>query len=107
MCVLYEAVIITHKRIKYTNNTRIDGLWMAHKTITISEEAYDVLAGYKTSGESFTEVIIRLLGQRRRGTLLEYRGRWVGSDEEFGRIFKEIEAIKAGDEVRVAESRSA
>ena len=80
---------------------------MAHKTITISEEAYDILAGYKTPGESFTEVIIRLLGSRKRGSLLEHSGRWVGSDDEFERIFKEIEALKTESDVRVAEQRSA
>jgi predicted CopG family antitoxin len=80
---------------------------LAHKTITISEEAYDVLAGYKTTGESFTEVIIRLLGSRKRGSLLEHKGKWIGSDEEFERIFKEIDALKAEGEVRVTEPRSA
>jgi predicted CopG family antitoxin len=80
---------------------------LAHKNITISEEAYDILAGYKTPGESFTEVIIRLLGSRKRGSLLEHRGRWVGSDDEFERIFKEIEALKTESDVRVAEQRSA
>ena len=80
---------------------------MAHKTITISEDAYDILAGYKMPGESFTEVIIRLLGPRRRGSLLEHKGRWIGSDEEFERIFKEIDALKTEGEARVAEPRSA
>ncbi len=80
---------------------------MAHKNITISEEAYDVLAGHKMPGESFTEVIIRLLGPRRRGSLLEHNGRWIGTDEEFQRIFKEIEALKTEDDVKVAEPRSA
>ncbi len=80
---------------------------MAHKTITISEEAYDILAGYKMPGESFTEVIIRLLGSRKRGSLLEHSGRWVGSDDEFERIFKEIKALKTESDVQVAEQRSA
>jgi predicted CopG family antitoxin len=80
---------------------------LAHKTITISEEAYDILAGYKTPGESFTEVITRLLGSRKRGSLLEHSGRWVGSDDEFERIFKEIKALKTESDVQVAEQRSA
>ena len=76
---------------------------MAYKNITISEEAYDILKGYKTPGESFTEVIIRILGSRKRGSLLEHRGRWVGSDDEFDRIFKEIDDLKTEGDVRVAE----
>jgi predicted CopG family antitoxin len=80
---------------------------LAHKNITISEEAYDILAGYKVPGESFTEVIIRLLGNRRGGSLLNHMGKWVGSDDEFQRIFKEIEALKVEDDARVAKQRSA
>ncbi len=33
---------------------------MAHKTITISEEAYKALARIKNEKESFTEVILRI-----------------------------------------------
>ncbi|MHA1168112.1 MAG: antitoxin VapB family protein [Candidatus Hodarchaeales archaeon] len=33
---------------------------MAHKTITISEEAYNALAREKTEFESFTDVILRI-----------------------------------------------
>lgn len=80
---------------------------LAHKTITISEEAYNILASYKRPGESFTEVVIRLLGSSKKGSLLEHKGRWIGSDEEFKHIFEEIDALKDGDAVKVAEPRSA
>jgi predicted CopG family antitoxin len=80
---------------------------MAHKTITISEEAYNILASHKMPGESFTEVTIRLLGPRRRGSLLDHKGKWIGADEEFERIFKEINALKTEGESQVAEPRSA
>ncbi|MDP2901083.1 MAG: antitoxin VapB family protein [Candidatus Bathyarchaeota archaeon] len=63
---------------------------MAHKTITISEEAYEILASHKMKGESFTEEIKRLLGHAKRGSILKHRGKWVMSDEEFDRLFKEL-----------------
>ena len=45
---------------------------MAHKTLTVSEEAYDALAKLKTQNESFTEVILRLSKQTETGKLSEY-----------------------------------
>lgn len=35
---------------------------MAHKTITISEEAYNALSREKKGNESFTDVILRMTG---------------------------------------------
>ncbi|MEM2761076.1 MAG: antitoxin VapB family protein [Nitrososphaerales archaeon] len=40
---------------------------MAHKTITISEEAYNALARMKRANESFTEVILRLASNAIKG----------------------------------------
>ena len=45
---------------------------MAHKTITVSEEAYEALAEAKAGKESFTDVILRILKKRQEGTLLDY-----------------------------------
>jgi predicted CopG family antitoxin len=45
---------------------------MAHKTLTISEEAYNALARLKSKDESFTKVILRLAHQKSKGSFLDY-----------------------------------
>ena len=62
---------------------------MAHKTITISEEAYEALAKAKMAKESFTEVILRIVKKRKEGTLLDYI-RNLEPDEEFAKILDGI-----------------
>jgi len=48
------------------------GSFMAHKTLTISEEAYNALVKQKKSGdESFTKIILRLTDQRQDNRLRE------------------------------------
>lgn len=55
---------------------------MAHRTITISEDAYRALAQAKEARESFTEVILRLTARRGSATaLLAYLERLPPSDE--------------------------
>lgn len=62
---------------------------MAHKTITISEEAYEALAGLKAARESFTDVILKIVKKRKEGTLLDYV-RSVDPDEEFAKTLEEV-----------------
>ncbi len=45
---------------------------MAHKTLTVSEEAYNALARLKFKDESFTKVILRLAQQKSKGSFLTY-----------------------------------
>jgi predicted CopG family antitoxin len=42
---------------------------MAHRTLTISEEAYNALSNLKNKNESFTDVILRLSKQEEIGKL--------------------------------------
>lgn len=54
---------------------------MAHKTLTISEEAYKALAELKKEGESFTELIKRITAPIRKKKLGDFVGVMAG--EEF------------------------
>ncbi|MGA2973285.1 MAG: antitoxin VapB family protein [Candidatus Bathyarchaeia archaeon] len=67
---------------------------MAHKTLTISEEAYSALYRLKSRGESFTGVILRLTAKTKRGSLLDYV-RSIEPDEEFAET---LEGIVSGRE---------
>lgn len=62
---------------------------MAHKTLTISGEAYDALARAKGKDESFTKVILRLAKRRSSGDLLEYI-RFVGPNEELALAIENV-----------------
>jgi predicted CopG family antitoxin len=65
---------------------------VARKTIMVSEEVYEILASHKKPGESFNEVIKRVLGDRKK-SIMDYWGAWEGTDEEFERIFREIDEM--------------
>lgn len=72
---------------------------MAHKTLTISEEAYASLARMKSRGESFTDVVLRLAAKTRRGSLLDYV-RKMEPDEEFAKTLEEIVGSREQAQVR-------
>jgi len=64
---------------------------MAHKTLTISEEAYGALARLKSKDESFTKVILRLAGKKSKGTLLEYVRSLPPNEELAAKVEKVLE----------------
>jgi len=61
---------------------------MAHKTLTISEEAYKSLITLKNEGESFTDVINRITGLVRKKLLKDFAGRL--KDDKFEKAVTEI-----------------
>jgi predicted CopG family antitoxin len=65
------------------------------KSIRLSEEAYDRLAAHKREGETFSDVVLRLAGER---SLLELAG--ILSDDEADAL---REAVKERRDRRAAE----
>lgn len=64
---------------------------MPHKTLTISEEAYDALARLKSKDESFTKVILRLARKKAKGNLLDYVRSFAPDNELADRLEKVLE----------------
>src|SRR5437667_12252608 len=62
---------------------------MAHKTLTISEEAYNALARIKGRDESFTKAILRLTKKKAAGNLLDYV-RSFSPDEELAYAVEKV-----------------
>ena len=55
---------------------------MAHKTLTISEEAYEALAELKKGRESFTDLIKRITAPLKKKKLSEFVGVLSGDEYE-------------------------
>jgi predicted CopG family antitoxin len=53
---------------------------MASKTISVTEEVYDILANEKLPDESFSETLTRLV--KDRGMISEFAGAWADLTEE-------------------------
>ena len=63
---------------------------MVHKTITISEEAYNLLKENKRENESFTEVIKRILSQKKKKEdLIE----WLSRKKDLSDLADSVESI--------------
>ena len=63
---------------------------MAHKTITISEEAYNLLKNLKKENESFTEVIKRvLIAKKKRKDFLD----WLSSNKDLKDLADSVESV--------------
>jgi len=59
---------------------------MGYKTISLSDEAYNVLKIKKLKGESFNDLILRLLSKPEQKDILKLKGSWKGSTEEVENI---------------------
>jgi predicted CopG family antitoxin len=63
------------------------------KVISLSNEAYQTLKGSKKPGESFSDVVMRIAKPKKKKSLLEFSGKWVGDDidEVFAQVKKDRE----------------
>jgi predicted CopG family antitoxin len=65
---------------------------MATKTLTITEEAYDLLAANKLHGESFSKEISRVFSRKSRKTLMDLFG--ILSDKEADKMRTDLARIR-------------
>ncbi|MBI5398966.1 antitoxin VapB family protein [Candidatus Woesearchaeota archaeon] len=72
------------------------------KVISLSDEAYDEMKSAKHKGESFSDVVIRVVGKSRR-SLADFCGGWPGSDDEAKSIAKTLEADRKRFKARQAD----
>ena len=52
------------------------------KVISLSNEAYQTLKDSKKPGESFSDVVLRIAKPKKKKSLLEFSGTWVGDDAD-------------------------
>jgi len=65
---------------------------MGHRNITISDEAYEILAKLKRDKESFTDVIKRVFKEQGKKPLAQFSCSWQGDPEELDAIMATIKA---------------
>lgn len=67
------------------------------KVISLSNEAYQTLRNSKKPGESFSDVVMRVVGEKKKKSLLEFAGTWEGDDidEVFARVLRDREESKS------------
>lgn len=73
---------------------------MGYKTISLRDDVYESLLRMKTKGESFSNVISRLM---RRRSLLDFAGRWADlPKEKIEELTRELEILRDSTQDRVS-----
>jgi predicted CopG family antitoxin len=69
------------------------------KVIALSEKAYTTLKGMKKSGESFSDVVLRVASEKQKKSILEFAGTWKGDDIDkvFSIVLKDREQAKPSE----------
>ncbi len=61
------------------------------KVISLSDVAYQELYVAKHEGESFSDVVLRVLGEKKQRPLVEFFGSWKMTDKEATSLHNTIE----------------
>jgi len=63
------------------------------KPVSLSNEAYEVLSRMKTEGESFSDVVLRLVEtDKKKFRIKDFAGKWKGKEfDDWDDIKKELE----------------
>lgn len=61
------------------------------KVISLSETAYKELKSKKRNEESFSDVVLRLIETEKKPNILDFAGKWPGTNKEAIYIKKELE----------------
>jgi len=72
-------------------------IFVMTKVISLSEKSYQTLKGLKLSGESFSDVVLRVASQTPKKSILEFVGTWKGDDidEVFPQVLKDRKQTKS------------
>lgn len=65
-------------------------VYIMTKTISLSDEAYELLASLKDDKKSFSDVVKEFARKSSRDNILNFFGVWAERDDEFRRVFEEI-----------------
>ena len=67
------------------------------KVISLSNKAYQTLKDSKKPGESFSDVVLRVVGEKKKKSLLEFSGTWEGddADEVLAKLMKDREQSRS------------
>ena len=67
------------------------------KVISLSEKAYETLKNMKKTGESFSDVVLRVADEKHKKSILEFAGTWKGNDIDkvFSIVLKDREQSKS------------
>ena len=69
------------------------------RVISLSDDAYDELKRLKHEGDSFSDVVRRIV-KKERPSLMKFAGKWKGTKEEIDTIFKDITEKRHKSKIR-------
>ena len=72
------------------------------KVISLSDAVYDEIKSLKRGDDSFSDVILRLVGKTRKKSLLDFFGAWPGSPLEAHHIKKVLKEERKSFKLREA-----